>query len=152
MTAPVEASTFARSACRRWLLDEITAVTPAGVVTRNEPRDLADEAIWLADTTGTVDYPVSGRNLPRQDTFTVLVVCACTVAGDDPSEAEERVEVLASAVLAAVSGDPHAAVPVTGVIDIRVGAVDGPDPVPTAEGYGAVMTVAVEFDTRIVRP
>ncbi len=147
-----EASTFNRSEARRWLVDAITLAASDDVqVTRNEPRDLTDLCIWLGDTTGTVDYPVSGRNLPRQDTFTVIVTCSAIIPGDDPADAEQRCEDLAAAVLEAVSGDPHAPVEVTGLIDVVVTAVDGPDVVPVAEGYAGLMTVAVQFDVRITR-
>jgi hypothetical protein len=34
---------------------------------------------------------------------------------------------------------------------VTVTAVDGPDVVPAAEGFAALMTVAVQFDVRITR-
>lgn len=148
----VEASGFNRAAARQWLHDEILQHVSDDVhVSRNEPRDLTDLAIWLGDTTGQVDYPVVGRGLPRQDTFTVLVVCSVIWPGDEAYEAEERCEVLATAVLDAVSGDPHVPLDVIGLIDVSVSSVDGPDVVPAAEGFAAVMTVAVQFNVRITR-
>lgn len=152
MAGPIEARSFNRAQARQWLLDQITLHADDVVqVTRNEPRDLTDIAIWLADTTGQITYPVVGRGLPRHDTFTTLVVCSVLVPGDEPHEAEERVEQLAAGVLDAVSEDPHAPLDITGLIDVSVTSCDGPDLVPAVEGFAALMTVAVQFDMRISR-
>ena len=152
MSPRVEARAFVRSAARQWLLDEICSHLDAtATVTRNEPRELADVSVWLGDTTGQVTYPVVGRGLPRQDTFTTLVICSVIWPADDPGEAEQRVQSLASGVLTAVSGDPHLDVDIDGVIDVTVTSVDGPDVVPAAEGFGAVMALSIQFDVRITR-
>lgn len=152
MTAQVEARTFNRAEARQWLLDQIVSFVSDDVqVTRNEPRELADLCVWLGDTTGQVSYPVSGRSLPRQDTFTTIVTCSAVWPADDAAEAEQRCETLAAAVLDAISGDPHAPLDVTGLIDVQATSVDGPDVFPAAEGYAAVMVVAVQFDVRITR-
>lgn len=148
-----EANGFVRSTCRQWLLERIRDQAPsAAAVLRNEPREILDQSIYLGDTTGTVDYPVFAPNLPRQDDFTVIVVCEAFYAADDAGEAEARCEALAQAVMDAVSANPQDTLEINGSIDVTISNVDGPDPVPTPEGYGAVMTVAVDFRTRIVNP
>lgn len=152
--SPREACGFIRAECRAWLVEAIADQLDGVTVTRNEPRDWPDETVWLADTIGAVDYPAVGASLPRQDDFSVIVVCACTRPGDDPAEAEARAQQLADAVMAAVSPHPQTAPPaggIDGVLDVTVAGVDGPDLAIAPEGYGAVMTVTVEFRTRITR-
>ena len=152
-----EATGFIRHQCRAALVDLIREqITDPDVdVYRNEPREWTDQVVWLADTVGSIDYEVMGANLPRDDRFTVIVVCQAVSPGDDSAQAEERVQGFADSVMAAVSQAPTAYDPVDGmdgVISVTVANVDGPDTTPAPEGYGAVMTVAVEFHTRIVLP
>lgn len=152
-----EAFGFVRRQCRMVLADLIAAELGDGVaVSRNQPREFSDQLVWLADTTGSVNYPAMGNNLPRDDIFTVVVVCQSHMPGDSPDEAEERVESYAAAVMAAVSVAPTTYDPLGGGVDglimVTVANVDGPDSVPAAEGYGAIMAVSVEFHTRIVLP
>lgn len=153
-----EATGFVRAQCRTALAALIRARIPdeSVLVSRNEPRELLDRNIVLSDVVGNVDYPVSGSNLPRDDAFTVIVSCDAFVPGDDAEAAELAVQTLATAVMAAVAINPVAYDPLDGLVDgvqtVLVGAVNGPDVVPAAEGFGAVMTVAIDFHTRIVTP
>ncbi len=153
-----EASTFVRAECRQALVELITArVNDTTVlVARDEPREYLDRNIILGDTVGDITYPAMAPTLPRTDEFTIVIGCDAHIPGDDPAAADQAVQQLASAVMAAVSINPVAFNPldglVDGVIDVTIGSVDGPSTVPTAEGYGSVMTVAVTIRTRIVTP
>jgi hypothetical protein len=151
-----EATEFIRSASRQRLTELIGAALPGDMeCLRNEPREWADDQVWLADTIGNVDYPASAGNVPRDDAFTVVVVCQSAGDGETAASAEAKVESYASAVMAAVTVNPIGYSPLgglVGVLAVTVSAVDGPDVVPSGEGYEAVMTVAVEIQTRIVRP
>jgi hypothetical protein len=153
-----EASGFVRAECRQALKDLIEDEVSFGVtVLRNEPREFSDIMIWLSDTIGSVDYPASATNLPRDDVFTIVVVCRAYEPGDEADEAETRVQELANNVMSAVSTDPTVAYSplgglVEGVIQAIVASVDGPDCFPGPEGYEAVMLVSIEIQTRIVNP
>lgn len=141
---------FIRAECKQRIVELISA--PDGVeVLRNEPRDWQQNGIFLADTVGTVSYPAQAWGLiPRDDEFSIIVVCVRNEPGDTAEQAEESCQEYGEAVMDAVtSGDGPTLNDLEGVFDATISSVDGPNPFPTAEGYAAVMTVTVDVHTRI---
>lgn len=142
--------TFIRSDVRTRLVELIEP--PDGIeVLRNEPRAWQQNGIFLADTVGTVSYPAQAAGyIPRDDQFSIIVVCVRNEPGDEPEQAETACQEYGEAVMDAVtSGTGPTLGDLAGVFDATISSVDGPDVAPTAEGYMAVMTVTVDVHTRI---
>jgi len=139
---------FIRAEVKHRIVELISA--PDGVeVLRNEPKNWMLDQIFLADTVGTVSYPAQARGLiPRDDEFSIVVVCVRNSPGDTAEQAETGCQEYGEAVMAAITEHPTLD-DMAGVFDATISAVDGPDCLPTAEGYGAVMTVTVDVHTRI---
>jgi len=139
-----------RDECQERLVELISA--PDGVeVLDNEPRDWMQDGIFVADTVGTISYPVQAYGLiPRDDEFSIVVVCVARHPADTAREAKARVQSYAQAVMEAVSvGTGPTLGDLPGAFDATISNVDGPDALPAAEGYAAVMTVTVDVHTRI---
>lgn len=129
----------------------------AGVpVYRAFPPDVPDELIWLASTTGGLEYAVMGTNLPRDDKFTVVIVAMSFKPGDSPDEAEQRVEDIASTIIVTLADNVRLDDEVEdqySIFDALVTSVDGPDamPGPDGEGWDAFVRVSLEIHLRITR-
>ena len=144
------ATRFIRSECKQRIVELISANTDADVL-RNEPKNWMQNGVFLADTIGTVSYPAQAAGyIPRDDEFSIVVVCVRNEPGDTAEQAEEGCQEYGEAVMAAVTADTGPTLDdLDGVFDATVSNVDGPDCLPTAEGFMAVMTVTIDVHTRI---
>jgi hypothetical protein len=137
-------------------LTELLSVATGVPVFRAFPPSVPDELIWLASTTGGLEYLVMGSNLPRDDKFSVVVVCMSFKPGDTPEQAEDRVEQIASAVVITLADnvrlDDEFADEFT-VFDAVVTSIDGPDamPGPDGEGWDAFVRLSIDIHLRITR-
>lgn len=125
-------------------------------VYRAFPPDTPDELIWLAATQGGLEYAVMGTNLPRDDKFSVVVVCMSFKPGDTPDEAEARVEEIASTVIIELAENVRLDDEYTdefSIFDALITAVDGPDamPGPDGEGWDAFVRISIDIHLRITR-
>lgn len=146
------ATTFVRAEVRQRLVDLIDAELPDGMkCLRNEPREFEADQVWLADTIGNVDYVAFAAGLiPRDDQFSIIVVCTGSDDGETTSSAEAKVQTYAEAVMTAVTAATGPTLDgLDGVLAATVSAVDGPDTVPAGEGYASAMTVTIDVHTRI---
>lgn len=135
---------------------EIISEASGVPVYRAFPPAVPDELIWLASTMGTLEYAVMGTNLPRDDTFTVIVVAMCFKRGNDPSEAEERVEEIASTIIVQLADNVRLDDEVSdefSIFDALITSVDGPDamPGPDGEGWDAFVRISIDIHLRITR-
>jgi hypothetical protein len=125
-------------------------------VYRAFPPDVPDELIWLASTMGGLEYNVLGTNLPRDDKFSVVVVCMCFKPGDSPEEAEARVEEIASTVIVELADNVRLDDETSdefSIFDALITSVDGPDamPGPDGEGWDAFVRLTIDIHLRITR-
>ncbi len=134
------------------LLTDASAVP----VFRGFPPAPPDELIWLSSTQGGLEYAVMGANLPRDDRFTVTVIAMSWRAGDDPGEAEQRVEEIGSTIVTALADETRLDDDESdefSIFDALISTVDGPDcmPGPDGEGWDAFMRINVDIHLRITR-
>lgn len=135
---------------------ELLSLASGVEVFRSFPPRVPDEVIWFDSTQGGLEYAVMGTNLPRDDKFTVTLMCMSFKPGDTPEQAEERAEEIASTVILTLGDNTRLDDDISdefSIFDALVTAVDGPDaqPGPSGEGWDAFVRVSVDIHLRITR-
>lgn len=125
-------------------------------VYRAFPAEMPDEMIWLASTTGGLEYNVLGSNLPRDDKFQVVVIAAARRAGQSPEEAEDRAEEIASTIIVELADNVRLDDEISdefSILDALVTSVDGPesDAQPDGEGFVSAVAITIDIHLRITR-